>query len=359
MLKLIVVIIVLLVIWHLTLPVLFVVSLLPGLDKPPLNFVTFSPAVSTYILDERDNQIHLDVHRSRIPPRAKLIIFPAANELGKDDSRLKKLALLFARMNLRVYVPTLANLNRERFHPQVMEEMQAVIKFARDDEPKLPLQVLSFSIAVGPELIVAAREELRDELDLIISMGGYYDLANVIKFHTTNVPRPDPFGLWLFARYYAQFLPPPDARIFYEIADRKWQNPESEVTDLAKNLGPKGQQALALLLNKDPEKFDELLAALPPELKNFLDTFDPRPGIANLKSEILLLHSIHDPVIPFEESQKLLSALRENKKEAQFIELRVFDHVNPVLPPATLKNIFTLYLPEFVKLYVAVFRIVY
>lgn len=359
MMKLILAVILLIAVWHLVLPVFFVISLLPGLAQPPLNFITLSPAVSTHVLDEQNNQINLDVYKSKLPPRAKLVIFPAANERGKDDPRLKKLADLFARMGQQVYVPTLTNLNREKFHPQVMEEIRAVIKFARDDEPKLPLQVLSFSIATGPAMIVSTREELRNDINLIISMGGYYDLANVVKFHTTHVPRPDPFGLWLFARYYAQFLPQPDAQIFYAIADRKWQNPEADVADLSKDLGPKGQQALALLLNKDPEKFDPLLAALPEELKNFLSVFDPKSAIPNLKSEILLLHSIHDPVIPFEESLKLLAELKSLNKKASFTKLRVFDHVDPVLPPATLKNIFRLYLPEFGRLYQAVFRIIY
>lgn len=340
-------------------PAFFILSLFPDLEKLPLNFITLTPTVTTRVLDDHGKQIALDIYKSKLAFHGKLVIFPAANEHGKDDPRLQKLANLFARTGLKVYLPTLTNLNRERFHPDVLKEMEAVIKFAHDQEPKLPLHVLSFSLAVGAELIVAAREDLRDNLDLIIGMGGYYDLAQVVRFHTTHEPAPDPFGLWLFARYYSQFLPKTDAQVFYQIADRKWQNPNSDISDLAPLLGSKGQQALAFLLNKDASKFEELLTALPNELKNFFEELDPKLAIADLEAEVLLLHSIHDPVIPFEESQKLMTALREHKKEARFIELQVFDHVNPVLPPVTLKNIFTLYLPEFGRLYLAVFRIVY
>lgn len=359
MTKLVLIIVTVIAAWYLILPVFFIVSLLPRLEKPPLNFITLAPTVSTAVLKMQSDEVNLDIYKSRFPPRAKLVIFPAANELGKDDPRLKKLADLFARTGQHVLVPTLPSLNREKFHPQVMEEMQAVIKFAHNDKPKLPLQVLSFSIATGPAMIVAAREDLKNDLKLVISMGGYYDLANVIKFHTTRLPQPDPFGLWLFGRYYAQFLPRPDAQILYTIADRKWKDPGADVSDLAKNLGPEGRQALALLLNKDPEKFDELLAALPEELKNFLNVFDPKPAILNLKSEILLLHSIHDPVIPYSESEKLYAELKAQNKKVQFIKLQVFDHVNPVFLPVTLKNLLTIYLPEFGRLYQTVVKIIY
>lgn len=337
--------------WYLVLPALVVLSLLPQIPTPPINWVGSPPKVSSL-------SPTLDLYEPAKKARGNLIIFHAANELGKDDERLQKLASVLARAGIRVFVPTLANLNRKKFHPQVIDEMKEVIKLAGRKKPNEPLKLLSFSIGVGPELIAAASPEIKDKLDLIIAFGGYQDLENVVAFHTTS-PSPDPFGLWLFARYYAQFLPPDDGQVFYEIADRKWQDPTADISDLAKKLESDGLRALALLENKAPEAVNELIANLPAELKNFFAVFDPKPALQNLEAPVLLLHSRHDPVIPFEESQKLFTTLKGLGKEAEFIELRVFDHVNPVLPNLTFQNLLNLYLPEFCRLYQAAWAMLY
>ncbi len=356
MLKILATIIIFLIaLWYAALPAFVVLSLIPQIPRPPLALMTPAPVVSTILA----GSLAMDRYQTGgRPRRADLIIFPAANEKGKDDERLQRLAQIFARSGLRVWVPTLNNVNREKFHPRVLEEMETVITFVKQQQPKLPLKIMSFSIAVGPELIVAARENISSNLDLIVAMGGYFDLENVIAFHTTGQGQ-DPFGIWLLARYYAQFLPPNDAAIFYELADRKWQDLSANISDLKTKLGSEGQAALALLLNTDPARVPELIAKLPRELKDFLAVFDPKPHLSRLQAPILLLHSRQDRIIPFEESKKLFAALKQQNKKAQILELRVFDHVNPILPKPTLRNLFTLYLPEFWRLYQAAWKIIY
>lgn len=346
--------------WYLSLPALFVLSLVPQFTTKPLHWLTKKPEVQTLtLLEASQGRISLDFYKpSKRFVRGKLVIFHAANEQGKDDPRLKNLAEAFARTGLLVYVPTLPSLNRQVFHPNVLEEMEVVIAYVAGKQNDQPLQILSFSVGVGPELIVASQKELADKIDLLVAMGGYYDLVNVIAFHTTEQGQ-DPFGLWLFARYYAQFLPPPDAKILYEIADLKWQSPNAQVKDLEGKLGPEGRRVMALLNNKDPQAVAALVDALPRELKDFLEVFDPGPALANLQAPVLLLHSRHDPVIPFEESQKLFQTLQGQGQAVRFIPLQVFDHVNPIFPALNLKNLFKIYFPEFGKLYRAAYLMIY
>lgn len=350
-----------LLIWHLALPAVVVLSFVPQFSKPPIDFVTQPPL----ILALRPNLDRYEPNNGRA--KANLILFHAANEKGKDDPRLQRLATVFARTGLRVYVPTLENLNREKFHPEVLEEIRSAINYVINQNPGLSLKIVSFSVGVGPVLIVAAEDDIDSNIDLLLAFGGYYDLKNIVAFHTTGqgpssakatAGRQDPFGTWLLARYFAQFLEAPDSQIFYQIADRKWQDLNADISDLAGNLGNDGHKTLALLENKNPDATSKLIAELPQELKNFFAVFDPEPHLPNLDTEVLLLHSIHDPVIPFTESEKLLAELRRENKKARLIELQVFDHVNLTLPPLTFKNFFTLYLPEFWRLYGAVRKII-
>lgn len=336
--------------WYVLLPALVVLSLIPQFSTPPITYVTRDPKVST--------SPELDIYNPKSKPRAVLIIFPAANEQGKDDTRLRRVAEIFARAGLKVYAPTLKNLNRQTFHPEVMQEMKQVINYAANNDPEMPLAVLSFSIGVGPLMITAADPEIKDKINLLVGFGGYYDLANVIAYHTTG-EAPDPFGAWLFARYYAQFLPKPDAEVLYQIADRKWQDLEAPVADLEKQLGPDGRVVMTLLNNRDPEKVQSLLEALPQELKNFGAAFDLRPNLENLQTSVLLLHSKKDRIIPFGESVKLTESLKQSDKQVAFLPLEVFDHVNLILPPLTAENLIKIYLPDLWHLYKAAYKIIY
>lgn len=342
---------------QLLLPAFLVLNFVPG-APPLLSYVTAAlrPAAPVSI-ETAAGEVKLDVYEPEAKSRGRLVIFPAANEQGKDDPRLVRFAQAFARTGLRVYMPTLPNINRQVFHPRVIEEMGGVLDYVQNDSAgRGDVAVLSFSSGTGPALIAAAKAEPAP--DLLVSFGGYLDLANVIRFHTTS-PVADPFGTWLFARYYAQFLPSPDAAVMYEIADRKWRDPEALIADLAAGLGTDGQAVLALLQNRDPEKVARLLAALPPALQEFMKELDPEPALSELATPVLLLHSRHDAVIPFEESVKLEAALSARGKPVRFWPLAGFDHVNPVLPPLSARTLRQIYLPEFWRLYQAAYQIIY
>lgn len=353
--------------WHLLLPALFVLSLLPQIKKPPIDFVSSAPFRDTVTIMADQEAIPLDVFTPRKGGRADLVIFHAANEQGKDDPRLQRLAEIFARTGLKVFLPTLPSLNRQVFNSHVLQEMNAVIKEARRREPARRLILLSFSGGVGPELIVAS--QLQKPADLVVGFGGYLDLENVIRYHTTGFSRengifqkgqiPDPFGTWLFARYLSQFLPEQDGEIIQKIVQEKQENSNADISELAGLLGPQGRPVVALLLNQDPAEVARLLEEVPTELQNFFVAFDPKPVLADLQSPILLLHSEQDRIIPFGESQKLYFALKQNQKDVKFFKLSVFDHVNPVIPPLTFKNFFSTFVPEFFGLWQAAYKIIY
>lgn len=259
--------------------------------------------MATLQLEQNDITLLLNVYTPKTKAKANLIVFHAANEQGKDDERLVRLAKVFARAGFLVYTPTLPSVNRQIFHPRVIDEMAAVIEFAEERRPELPTYLLSFSVAVGPELIVAAREETRDKIDLVIGFGGYFDMTRVREFHLTGQST-DPFGRQIIETYLTTV--------------------------------PAGQT-----------------------VNEFFAPLDPRPHLPNLKAETLLLHSRQDQIIPFAQSEKLFLRLKALDKPVTFIALQGFDHVNPVLPQLTLKTFFNFYLPEFARMHKAAFLVIY
>ena len=57
-----------------------------------------------------------------------------------------------------------------------------------------------------------------------------------------------------------------------------------------------------------------------------LDTISPIKHVAAVKVPVLLIHGRDDTVVPFEQSQLMLDALRSNKKEVQLVTLKKEDH---------------------------------
>lgn len=345
------------VIWYLAIPTFVMLSLLPQISPPPINYVTASADKSTLTITRGQLTIPLDVYTPKRANRKTLVVIHAANEKGKDDPRIQNLATVFARAGFDTYAPTLAHLNRQTFHPLAIEEITEAVNYAKTAKPEQPLTVITFSLSAGPALIAAGQDETRGQIQKLVLFGGYFDIDNVIKFNTTGPETRDPFGIWLFARYYAQFLPENDAKLFYEIAERKWKDPDANITDLAAKLGPGGKGALALLENRDPEQVTKLIGELPNELKTFMQTMDPEPWLSRIEASVVLLHSKNDVIVPFQESEKLAAALRDRQKQVKFIELNIFDHVNPVLPELSVKSFFFDYVPEFWRLYQASWNI--
>jgi hypothetical protein len=182
--------------------------------------------------------------------------------------------------------------------------------------------------------IAAADEQINDDVNLLVSFGGYYDLKNVLKFIATGhyehqgqkkFHPPDPFGRKLILAQYE------------------------------KNFGQQ-ESVNAFFNNTNPEQFETLYSSLPEELKNFISDLTPKDHLSKLASKkILLVHSQPVLIVPYTESLKL----KESLDNAKVTILTIFSHVNVKFPKPGLKNIFTAYIPETARMYKIIFKILY
>ena len=92
----------------------------------------------------------------------------------------------------------------------------------------------------------------------------------------------------------------PDPRDRAVVLERPRRAPADEP-----NAGRPGRAILALLQNRDPERVDALLAALPLETRALLDTLSPARHLGHGSARLLLVHGRDDPAIPFSESLRL------------------------------------------------------
>ena len=191
------------------------------------------------------------------------------------------------------------------------------------------------SFAVGPAIIALEEPPAAGRVDFFVGIGGYYDLQALITYVTTGFYReresgpwlyrpPRPFAKWIFVLTNAGRLADPhDRATLLEMASRKLDDADADadVTDLASNLGPRGQSVYALISNGDPDRVPELIADLPPEVRGEIERLDlARRNLAALDTDFLLIHDRDDRIIPASQSAALAGAVAPRRVRLYLVE---------------------------------------
>jgi fermentation-respiration switch protein FrsA (DUF1100 family) len=119
-----------------------------------------------------------------------------------------------------------------------------------------------------------------------------------------------------------------------------------EELNAAEKLSPEAKALLAVFLASTPEDFHARLDAAPPNLQRRLDALSPSRFVEQIRAPLILVHGINDPAIPVQQSIEFADAARAHGLEQSLTLLRMYGHVNPILPEIGLQNVFSFYLPE-------------
>ncbi len=287
-----------------------------------------------YEVDGRRHQG--DFYRAVDPPGAPLVLVPGAAVGGKDDPYLVATARSLARARFAVLVPDIANLRQLKVAAADASEVGAAIRHLaeqNDSRDQAVVGVVAVSYAVGPALLAILKPPARDLASFVVAIGGYYDLEAVITFFATGRYRESPgapwrhrqanaYGKWVFVLSNADRLDDRRDRMLLSIiARRKLRHLDAEISDLVSRLGPQGRSVHRLLVNRDPERVPELIAALPPAVRSEIAELDlKRQDLSTVTAEVILIHGLDDPIIPETESQSLARALPDGRAHLYLVE---------------------------------------
>jgi pimeloyl-ACP methyl ester carboxylesterase len=284
-----------------------------------------------------------DLYQSAQRSLATLVLVPGVAERGKDDPRLVAFATTLARARFLVLVPDLPNLRALRVQA---EDAQGVIDAFVHllSRPESPVRggagIGAFSYAVGPVVLAALDPVIREQVDFVLGVGGYYDLNQVLTFFTTgyfqkegqwHYLEPNRYGKWVFVYGNAGRLADPlDRAMFRRMAERKLQNPHADTDDLMDQLTPEGRSLLNLLDNRDPERTPALIARLPASIRAELDALNlSRRDLSRLGARLILLHGTDDAIIPYTQSVTLAAAAPVGQSELFLIDGLAHVNVRP------------------------------
>lgn len=278
-----------------------------------------------------------DLYRPGNEALASLVLVPGAAEDGKDDPRLVAVAHSLARARFLVLVPEIANLRALKVRPEDTGAVADALRHlaAREDAPGEIFGLVAISYAAGPAMLAALEPDVAPKVRFLVTVGGYYDIEALVTFFTTGryragpndawqTAQPNPYGRWVFLRSNAERLDSARDRVLLTaMAQRKLDDLNAPIDDLANGLGPEGQSVYALLINDDPDQVPQLIAALPPPIRHDMRALDLKSrDLSGLRAHAILIHGRDDRIIPFTESQALAQSLSPKQ-----VELAVVDNL--------------------------------
>lgn len=268
-----------------------------------------------------------DLYESPEGPRAAIVLVPGATEEGKDDPRLTALANTLARARFTVLVPDLPSVRQLKINSGNVQEVRAAFAWLRAQRELVPDGRAGFagiSYAAAPALLAAMEPDISDDVRFILTIGGYYDLVNVLTFFTTGYYRedgewvycePNEYGKWVFVLSVSDRISDPEDRAILETMARlKISDPNADLDPLAEGLGSEGCRVFEFLTNQDPERTPELLNRMPAGVLADVEALDiAGRALPDLKARLVLVHGIDDDIIPYTESVSFAGALPEDQ----------------------------------------------
>jgi pimeloyl-ACP methyl ester carboxylesterase len=258
--------------------------------------------------------VDADLYRAKGEVRGTLLIVSGASRTGKGDPRLVRLAASLAASGITVLVPEYPTLAALKVTPAIIPDIQQTVAFLTSRQDLAPhgrIGILAISFSVGPAVIAALQPDVGSRLDVLVGLGGYYDVEQLLTFLTTGwyhdeaghwrYHSPNRYGQWVFLlSNVAGLTDAHDRQRLTTMAERRLADPKADITDLAAGLGPEGQAIYALLTNDDPQRVPRLIAALPGSVRESLEALDlSRQDLRRLQVPLLLLHGRQDDIFPY------------------------------------------------------------
>ena len=273
-----------------------------------------------------------------------------AHPLRRREPVVTALSRGLARAGYLVAVPDVPGLGEGTITKETFSATCAVARAVaeRPDVRGSRVALIGASTGAGLALLAAARPEIAERVSVVAAVAPFADLRKLICLTTTGSYEED----GSFARYevtdlhrtvVARSLVAALAdvtereRLLSELAriEEAEGNPLDELPRRARTVSPDGRASLELLANRVPERFDDLYAALPREVRTFVDELSPLRVGRDVRAPVEIVVPPNDAYFPRGEARALTEAL----PNARLTVTRTLDHTRPQLSLAALGDL--------------------
>jgi dienelactone hydrolase len=253
-------------------------------------------------------------------PWPAIVFVNGATSLGRWNPHVRALARGLARAGYLVLVPELPGLARGELTSETIDATARVASEAstRADVRGGKTALLGVSSGGALALLAAARTELRGRISVIGGMGAYVDVRTVLSLATTgtyasdegSVPyRTKPFLALAGARSLVAALPEgrdrSDLRSELAGVAANARDPLAVLRAPRERLGRPARAVVALLANRNPDRFDELYARLPEQVRAACRRLSPLAFATRLRAPVILAAGDRDTYFPAADTARL------------------------------------------------------
>jgi pimeloyl-ACP methyl ester carboxylesterase len=236
-------------------------------------------------------------------PWPAVVFVNGATRAGRHHEKVQRLANGLARAGFLVVVPDLPGLALGEITPATAQATWNAVSGTANRDDARDQKVALYGVSVGATLalLVAETPKLQDRVTIVGAEAPWADLRRMIRLATTGFYdgeryEVDPYVRLGLARSLAAMGQPGLLEQLEAVDD-------DDPTPLA-GLGG-STPLLALLLNRDPARFDELYARLPARLRTNVELLSPIRGARQLTMPVELVSAPHDKYFPPGESREL------------------------------------------------------
>lgn len=306
-------------------------DLVTGPTTSRLEARTAQPVREAIRIRSRDRELAADLYRPPQGARAGIILVTGVAARGRRDARVVAVAGTLTRLGFTVLVPDMPGVRRYRMRAGDVRSVADCFAWL-DARPQLAppghVGIAGFSYAAGPALLAALEPEIREQVNFVLTVGGYYSVERVVTYLTTGYYQgagpaggtspamagrhtPHPYAVATFIRSNLDFLERPADRAFMRryadyISGSHYVEDEPRPPALASD----ARAFYELLDNHLPGQVPALLQRLPARMRRELEGVDPAAhDLGRLQASVILLHGRGDTLIPYTESIALAHAL--------------------------------------------------
>ena len=238
-----------------------------------------------------------------------IVVVHGMHRLGIDDPRFVNAARAVAASGFFVMTPLVPDLVDYRVKGESADLIgTAAQTFAQElNVPKVGILAISFS--GGLSLLAASDPQFAPSIAWVASVGGYYDLAHVLRFFATGeAVRPDgsvehklphEYGPLIVVYDEPQdFFVPQDVQAAHEALRLLLAENGKESEALTKTLTPADQAIMQRLYHKQRASFAPAILAEIDKRREELAAASPAGHLKFLHVPVLLLHGSDDVIIP-------------------------------------------------------------
>ena len=255
------------------------------------------------------------------PPWPAVMFVNGATPDGRAHPGVRRFAASLARAGYVVFIPELPGVAAGELSLLTLAASVECAVRAADSAETRNGRIGLFGVSVGGTLalLTGASPDLATRISVVACIAPFTDLEKVTMLATTGT-YPGPDGLVRYpvppelavgvARSLVGILDPtPDRQALdsiLESLDPASRDPLSRLRDApCRSLGAAAAATQALLVNRDPARFDYLFAALPEALKHVVSSLSPLRSAAHLQAPIEIATAPRDKYFPLAESLAL------------------------------------------------------